>query len=419
MISLDQQHEYSALTSFIETDRDKQVFEELLQGKTQLEVAEALGISRNAVQKCVNRVRRRAALRGHSPEHDMVHTTPETHFVKGASTLYKNGEPILQWVKSDRSRDEQLQAMKDVIEGLKEEITPLPTIPQRTAGWYKTDVIPWVLLSDAHLGLLANADEVGVDFDLKQAELELCTAFKVMIDELPNYERVVINDLGDFTHFENFAKETAASGHSLDAGCSFTQMIQTASRIMRFIISECLAKFKRVDVIVNQGNHSRVNDIWMAELIRQLYANNPRLTVLNNGNVFIPYRMGNTFVMTHHGDKCKGAQLAHVMVNDYPEDFGETHYRYIFTGHIHHKQVTKENAGITVEAFSNLTPADKYAHENGYRSGGCMTIVELSKRYGEIGRRSIPIERVRDIISDFTGKPSNFMESKRKDVYTV
>lgn len=419
MTSINNRDEYRELLKFVETDRDNQVFSGLVSGMKRIEIAESIGISKNAVQKCINRVRRRASMRGYAPEHDMIHTTPDTHFVKGTSTLYKEGQPILQWIKTSKSEQEQLETMKEVIAALKEDITPIPPIPKSNVGWYKTDIIPWIILSDVHLGLLTHADEVGVDFDLKKAEEELCTAFKIMVNDLPDYERVVINDLGDFTHFENYAKETAASGHSLDSGCSYTQMVQTASRIMRFIINECLSKFKYVDAVFSQGNHSRVNDIWMAELIKQVYADNPRLTVLNNGNVFIPYRMGNTFVMTHHGDKCKPSQLAHVMVNDYPEDFGETHYRYIFTGHIHHKQVTKENAGITVEAFSNLTPADKYAHENGYRSGGCMTIVELSKRYGEVGRRVMPIERVQDIIADLKGNPSNFMDTKRKEVHTV
>jgi hypothetical protein len=412
--------ELTGLEEYCVTVKEKAIIDAVtIAGMTRKDAATHLGMTRNAVQKGIARIRKRAALRGFSPSHDMVHTTPETHLVKGTSTLYKEGRQVLQWVKTDKSREDEIEVMKEIVEAMKEGLEPVERIPLPSSSWYITDIIPWLIISDAHIGMLSRQEEVGHDFDLKKAELELCSAIRLMIETMPRYERIVINDLGDFTHFENFAGVTAASGHPLDVACSFQAMIKLATRIMRFIVETCLNKFKFVDLIVNQGNHSRVNDIWMAELFTHLYEDNPRLTVINNGNIFIPYRMGNTFVMTHHGDKCKADKLAHVMTNDYSEDFGESHYRYVFTGHVHHKQVTKENAGITVESFSNLTPADRYSHDNGYRSGSCLTVVELSKKYGEVGRRIIPIERIQDIISDLNGKNETFMDNKRKNVYTV
>jgi hypothetical protein len=120
------------------------------------------------------------------------------------------------------------------------------------------------------------------------------------------------------------------------------------------------------------------------------------VNVLNNGNVFIGYRMGNTFVMTHHSDRCRPADLARVMSTDFHADWGETEYRYIDIGHIHHNMVLKEHPGVSVESFNTLAPKDKWHNDKGYRSRSSMTVVYRSRTYGEVGRRVLPIREVRD-----------------------
>lgn len=167
---------------------------------------------------------------------------------------------------------------------------------------------------------------------------------------------------------------------------------------MRFIIDKALEKANFVDVIVNQGNHSRTNDMWMAELLRVAYAHTDRVNVLNNDSVFIGYRMGSTFVMTHHSDKCRPARLASVMATDFATDWGETEYRYIDIGHIHHNMVLKEHPGVSIESFNQLAAKDKWANDGGYRSRQSITVIDRSRTYGEVGRRVLPIRRVRDLI---------------------
>lgn len=172
-------------------------------------------------------------------------------------------------------------------------------------------------------------------------------------------------------------------------------MIKVYSRVMRFVVEKALSKERFVDVIVNQGNHSRTNDIWMAELLRVAFGHTGRVNVLNNDSVFIAYRMGNTLVMTHHADKCKPTQLAHVMTNDFREDYGETEFHYVDIGHVHYGMVMKEHPSIFVESFNHLASLDKWAHDGGYRNRRSITIVLRSKTYGEVGLRVLPIQEVR------------------------
>jgi hypothetical protein len=261
--------------------------------------------------------------------------------------------------------------------------------------------------------MLAHESETGKNFDLKIAEREILTAFAIALSEMPNVDRVVLNDLGDFTHTENFAGETERSRNRLDVDTRFAKMIRSYSRIMRQLVDMLLQKATVVDVIVNQGNHSRTNDIWMCELLKVAYGHTGRVNVLDNESPFIGYRMGNTFVMVHHGDLARMEKLTGVMITDFRKDFGETEFHYIDTGHVHHRMVSKEHPSVTIESFNTLSPGDKHHHDAAYRSRQSMTVVYRSREYGEVGRRVVPIQEVWDAVKrGHTGKKAYVPSAK-------
>jgi hypothetical protein len=373
----------------------------------------ALGMNATTIQKSMQALKRKAASMGYSPEHAMTRTVPDGYMVKGVSTYYNaEGKPSAQWVKSAIDQDRMAEIMQEAMQAFVEGVAPI----NAKAGPkdYSTDIIPWIQIGDAHLGLLTHSAEVGENFDLKIGERELCGAIGMLLDEMPNCERMVVNDLGDGTHYENFSATTAASGHPLDFDTRFPKMIRVYSRVMRFIIDKALEKAHHVDVIVNQGNHSRVNDIWIAELLRVAYGHTGRVHILNNDSVFIAYRMGNTLVMTHHSDKCKPSQLAHVMSTDFAKDWGETTFRYVDIGHVHHNMVLKEHPGVFIESFNHLAAMDRWAHDSGYRNRKSITVVLRSKTYGEIGRRLLPIQEIRDRLLN-----AKQTAPAEREVYTV
>ena len=117
--------------------------------------------------------------------------------------------------------------------------------------------------------------------------------------------------------------------------------------------------------------------------------------MLDNDSVFIGYRMGNTFVMVHHSDKCPAARLVGVMTTDFRKDFGETEHHYIDTGHVHHHFVSKEHPGVVIESWNHLAANDKWAHDAGYRSRKAITVVLRSRTHGDVGRRVLPIEEIK------------------------
>lgn len=371
------------------TVRQLEYLDAVEQHGSQRAAAKALNVNESTLRHSLAALRKKAELRSEVPSLDGATST---------STLYDaDGNVQLQWVKRDSRSNSVKQAIADAVSAFVDEVEPIA--PPPPPNDYSDDVIPWIQIGDAHLGLVTWAFEVGENFDLAIAERELCGAIGLLIDEMPACERVVINDLGDGTHYENYSAVTEASGHRLDFDSRFPRMIRTYSRVMRFIVDKALTKALHVDVIVNQGNHSRTNDVWMAELLRVAYEHTGRVHVLNNDSVFIGYRMGNTFVMTHHSDKCKPAKLANVMTHDFRKDFGETEHHYIDIGHVHHGMVMKEHPSIFIESFNHLASTDKWAFEEGYRNRKSITVVLRSKTYGEVGRRVLTVQEIRDKVS--------------------
>lgn len=353
----------------------------------------ALGLSNDVVAKAMRRLKTVAAKAGYAPEAGIDHPVAQGFELRGYSHFTKTaqGEPI--WLKTRAAEHAYWAGIQGAIERIQPvdpSILAMPAEPQ-------SDIIPWLQIGDAHIGMLASEAETGANFDIAIAKAEICAAMAALIDEAPECSRLVINDLGDGTHYETFKAMTEASGHAVDFDTRYWKMIDAYLEISEFAVERALGKAQTVDLIYNQGNHSRSNDIWMAAHMRSLHRNNPRINVLNNQSPYIAYRMGKTLVIIHHGDKAKPEAVARAMSSDFAADWGETEFRYIDGGHVHHSQ-RKELAGCVFESWNNLAPRDKYAHDGAWRSRQMMSLVLRSRRYGEVGRSVMPIERVRDRI---------------------
>ena len=397
----------------------EQLRDELESGNTKESIAKKYDMSVRVLHRRVARLK----ATGYDPDNERYHKNPEEHSVKGYSTLVRLKDKednstgrVLEWVKTNATIEQLYCALSEAIESLSKPITNIskPKLNQKADDY--TDIIPWFNIGDGHFGMLAYDKEVGQNFNLDIAERELCAAMWSLIESNGGYERCVIQDMGDMTHYENLAGVTEGHGHNLDCDNRYSKMIKMYLRVMHFLIDKALAHFKYVDVIINQGNHSRKNDMWMNAHLKIAYGKINRVKILDNDNVFIPYRMGNTFVMSHHSDKCRPPKLGQVMMHDYRQDFGETKYHYIDIGHIHHNMVRKEHENMTIESFNQLATSDAYAHDGGWRSRSCLIVIKRSKTYGEKGRETLTLEEVRDRLESV--EPGTNAQ-KRTEVYTV
>jgi hypothetical protein len=334
-----------------------------------------------------------AGLAGNEPSDQIA----DGFTLKGYSEFTKteHGTPI--WLKTIKAEHDYYAAVIEAINNRPEKQIDIPS--PRAQTFDAKDIVPWLNIGDAHIGMLAHEVESAANFDLKIAKAEILQAAFDLIDHAPDCDTMVINDLGDATHYENMRAETERSGHKLDADGRFYKMIAVYLDVMEAIIEKALHKARNVHVIINQGNHSETNDYWAALHFRRMYERlgEGRVKVLPNESPFIGYRMGKTFVLVHHGHKVKPERLREIMSADYAIDWGEATFRYIDGGHIHHFSA-KELGGAEWCSFNNLAPLDKHAHDGGWRSKQAMTLVLRSRTYGDLGRYKMPIEKVWDRI---------------------
>lgn len=334
--------------------------------------------------------------RGYSPEHNMDHMIPPGFSVKGTSTLYDKitGEAKIQWVKTDRSKEQQELALQAAIDAFTDDlpVSKLVAAPVDTLD----NLMTCYPIGDHHIGCLSWGEETGGEnYNTEISEKLLCDAMQYLVDQAPNSEEASILILGDFLHFNNSNQETVKGGHTLDSDSRFQKVVRAAIRCIRFNVKIALEKHKTVRLIIELGNHDA--DI-MAVLMESFYAHfdgDPRVVVDRSPRNVHVFEWGLNLIGTHHGDKIKLAQIPLVIATDWPEMWGRTKFRVIHTGHVHHDSV-KEHAGLTTETHRVLAPGDQYSSSHHFRSRQAMKSIIYHKKFGEVGRNTVTPDMLRE-----------------------
>lgn len=313
--------------------------------------------------------------------------------LKGSSTLYdENGEIKLQWVKTDVEKSTQLDALRELVDELVED---LPKFKKRdySVTHASEDLMAVYPLGDPHVGMKAYKDEAGEDWDLKTAQEVFCGVFDRLVRTAPSCEQAVIVNLGDYFHRDNVAGVTERHRHVLDTDGNYMMMVETGLKIMVQMINSALDHHKNVKVITTLGNHDDTGAMFLQAALKHMYENEPRVDIGCTSSVFQYFQHGSSFFGVHHGHTCKADKLPLVMATDRPKEWGNSEYRYWLTGHIHH-DTRKEYSGCTVESFRTLAAKDNYAYSGGYRAGQDSKALVIHKKYGEVERHTINIAQV-------------------------
>lgn len=309
---------------------------------------------------------------------------PDGYFVKGTSTLLdEHGNARAQWVKTAVDM-EKFRAMVDAAcRAAAETLKPAKRIkkPTRTCA----DLATLYTLTDSHVGMLAWGQEAGEPWDLPIAEQTLTSTLLSMIDASPDSELGIVNQLGDFLHFDSMSPVTPTSGHVLDADSRYQKVVEVAVRILRRVVEHALQKHSRVQVYMHEGNHDMTGSIWLRVMFSALYENNPRVSVERSPLPYVALQHGKTFLGFHHGHLAKKNSLPLLFAAKFPEIWGATSKRYIHVGH-YHSVDEHEHPGVKVQQHPTLAAADAYAARGGWISERQATSITYSKERGEVSR---------------------------------
>lgn len=367
------------------TLKQAEYIDAVIQHGSERKAAKALGVNRSTVSNGLLAVKRRAAVAGFSPQHDMTRTVPDPFVVKGVSTYYnKDGKPAGQWVKSRLDDDKAAEVARAAVQALTEDIRGQST-PVRVPQDCASDLLVVYPFGDPHFGMYAWAAEAGEDFDLAHARAVTTGAIDRLVDSAPPAQTAVVLPLGDVFHMDDQTNQTPAHKHQLDADGRFAKVLHVGIQAFRYAVTKALTKHQKVIVRFVQGNHDP-NAVWaLSFAIAAYFENDPRVEVDLSPSKFWFYRFGSVLIGATHGDTVKHDKLLGVMACDRSKDWGETKHRYWYTGHVHHQAVT-ELPGVVCESFRTLAARDAWASGHGYRAGRDMRAIVLHRDHGEIER---------------------------------
>lgn len=189
----------------------------------------------------INRLRRKGLL-----PLDSGNAVSQGEILRGTSTLYDGqGNIKQQWVKSDASKEDALDAFKEAIKNsLKGKKFPYKKIesPKSTAK----DLMTIYPIGDAHVGMLAHAAETGQDHDLNISLNRHVNAIQMAVKAAPDSEEAFIIDCGDWFHADDSNNRTPRGNNPLDVDGRYHKVIDIGFKIAVQMIEAALSKHKTV-----------------------------------------------------------------------------------------------------------------------------------------------------------------------------
>lgn len=381
--------EFQQLLDVCKTERQKEIIQTIIDcDGVQVQASIALGISSRNVQACVKRVREFYNQSHHEPHDSTTHPQiPEGYAIKGVSNMIENslGKPM--WVKTERTAIERLTAAEKAIDQL------LETAPVREEISIEVSDLSDKLLNqytftDYHIGMLAWHKEGGDNWNVEIAEKTLKQCFTDMIQRAPKAKSCVINQLGDYFHFDSMTPETPTSGHPLDSDTRAEKMVECAINSFDYLITEALRHHDTVYVVIAQGNHDLYSSIWLRKMFMHMYKNNERLVFIDNSLPFYAFEWGVQMLGYHHGHKVKFDKLPSLFMDQFRDMYGRTKKTAIHMGHYHHQEI-KEVGTTVVEMHRTLAARDSHASYGGYHSERASDVITYHKDHGEVSRCTV------------------------------
>jgi predicted phosphodiesterase len=223
-----------------------------------------------------------------------------------------------------------------------------------------------IQMPDLHIGKLADGDETGWgDYDSKMAAQLARDAAKGLMQRLEGkpVQRILFPVGNDLIHVDR-ADNTTTAGTRQDADTRSYKMFVTAASVVTEIVTE-LAKTYKVDVIMVRGNHDTDTIFHLGEVVRAYFNAHKNVTVDNSPTQRKYYRFDKNLFMFTHGNDEKQSDLPLIMAQERRQDWGETKWRSVFLGHLHHEKV-RDYQGVRVHVLPSLSGNDAWHAGKGY-----------------------------------------------------
>jgi hypothetical protein len=340
--------------------------------------AKLLGVSHTLINKIVKR---------HNARKNQDPAVKEAMESIGSNLI-----PSMVWFKTDKNgnksysilakpdSDEQqsfLERIQEAFENLPEAAKlPLPKeLPLE-------DLLTVYPIADAHIGMRAWGEEVGEDWDSDIACQVIRQAMGECVAGSPPSHTGIILNVGDMFHANDDNNSTPKSKHVLDVDSRHFRTIDRVIALTVDIIELALQKHQKVIYRALRGNHDEHTHMALTFALFERYRSEERVTIEKNPSDYFVYQFGKVMICSHHGDKAAPTKIVLFMADEWPEIWGATKHRVLFTGHKHHEH-TEDIGGVNWIGLRAATKRDTYSHSHSYVGKSQLRSLTYHSEYGQ------------------------------------
>lgn len=368
----------------VATDRERRIVEALELHGSHSKAAEAIGCAKSNISDALNGLKKRAARLGIAPGHWDSGTAPGYRVGK-VTVQRKNEDGTFRWERHSPEAV-SLEAVMDRCDERLKDYPRFAPVPGPTPG--HATLTNLLGLFDLHIGEKISSDDPDGRWDIATAKETIARSVSHALRSAPRAKRLVLCFGGDAGHYDSLKPVTPKSRHVLNSDGDADDMVEAVLDVAISTIDLALTTHEEVHLVWMEGNHDEFSSIWMRKLLARIYADEPRLTVVQSRVAYYALRFGKVMLCFHHGHGSKLTELAGKFAAMFREMWGQSVYAYAHAGHQHHIH-EKEKDGMIATQHPTLAPSDDYALSKGLISKrGCM-LITYDDNFGEVARSTV------------------------------
>jgi len=290
------------------------------------------------------------------------------------------GRDSVFWVADQGDNAEDLAARWHEL------LSDLPAAaPIRAPEETSSSLIALLPVADLHVGMMAWGQETGEDWNTRKAADRLVKWIGEVVSAIPICSEIVVLFNGDTIHANDQKNVTPANKHTLDVDTRHLKTLDMALQAIVTSIDLARQHADKVRVVIKPGNHDPEGYMALLVGVRAHYRQEPRVEVEAGATEFWAFRFGRVMLMSHHGHRAKPQELVLGLAHEFAAMWGQTEYRYLWTGHLHHLK-SADIGGVQWEQSRAVTARDAFAASHPYPARSELQGIVYHCDRGEIMR---------------------------------
>lgn len=268
-------------------------------------------------------------------------------------------------------------------------------------------------IPDHHLSRLSWGKETGDSYDINIAVRRYRDANQYFHEESKYISHrhpierqlfVLGNDYFNYDYAKPYPQTSNGTPQTSDV--RFQKMFSIGSHVAIKEI-ETASMLSPITVIIIPGNHDEMMAFMLGEVVAAWFHNNPNVEVITSPNLRKYYPFGKTLLGFSHGQYETFERLFANMAFEDMVAWANTEFKFMFTGHLHHKEVkiklgdkdiigssvrypkkpvtvTEDLNGIIFDRLASLSSNDYYESSRGYIHVKQAEAQLFSREYGKL-----------------------------------